>query len=187
MSSLEAQASERKARLAKLKNLKRKQNDQDEDKGDDNTEAGQLTSSTGSLTLSGRNYDPETKAPRLGFDSNPAESEDTLEQRAAEITEQARAAKQEEEKVDKPVDLFSLQPKTPNWDLKRDVDKKLERLEVRTNAAIAKLVRERILASREKSTGAEEKDGVPQNLAEIVRQRQRDEEREEEEEDKEDD
>jgi coiled-coil domain-containing protein 12 len=42
------------------------------------------------------------------------------------------------------VDLFSLQPKRPNWDLKRDVERKLERLKPRTEAAVAKLVRIRL-------------------------------------------
>ena len=43
----------------------------------------------------------------------------------------------------------SLQPKKPNWDLKRDLDRKLEILNVRTDNAIAKLVRERIAKQQE--------------------------------------
>jgi coiled-coil domain-containing protein 12 len=70
------------------------------------------------------------------------------------------------------VDLFSLQPKRPNWDLKRDVERKLERLKPRTDAAIAKLVRLR-LAGQNGSQG--ETDG---DLSKMVEMRER-EEREE--------
>ena len=39
------------------------------------------------------------------------------------------------------VDLASLAPRKPDWDLKRDVSKKLEKLEKRTQRAIAELIR----------------------------------------------
>lgn len=41
-------------------------------------------------------------------------------------------------------DLSNLAPRKPDWDLKRDVAKKLERLEKRTQRAIAELIRERL-------------------------------------------
>lgn len=43
------------------------------------------------------------------------------------------------------VDLLSLAPRKPDSDLKRDVEKKLKKLEKRTNRAIAELTRERLL------------------------------------------
>ncbi|CAG8845256.1 3349_t:CDS:2, partial [Racocetra persica] len=43
--------------------------------------------------------------------------------------EETEKAKREEE-----VDLFNLAPKKPNWDLKRDVEKKLTKLERKTQA-----------------------------------------------------
>ena len=55
-----------------------------------------------------------------------------------------RNGDEEEERDDKGVDLFKLRPKKPNWDLKRDLAKKLEILNVRTDNAIARMVRERI-------------------------------------------
>ena len=39
-------------------------------------------------------------------------------------------------------DLINLAPRKPDWDLKRDVAKKLEKLERRTQRAIAQLIRE---------------------------------------------
>nr|XP_022343655.1 coiled-coil domain-containing protein 12-like [Crassostrea virginica] len=47
------------------------------------------------------------------------------------------------------VDLINLAPRKPDWDLKRDVAKKLEKLERRTQRAIAELIRERLQASNE--------------------------------------
>lgn len=42
------------------------------------------------------------------------------------------------------IDLGNLAPRKPDWDLKRDVAKKLEKLERRTQRAIAELIRERL-------------------------------------------
>lgn len=71
-----------------------------------------------------------------------------MEAQAEAIEETTRAQIEEDEKADKPLDLFKLQPKKPNWDLKRDLDRKLQILNVRTDNAIARLVRERIQAAQ---------------------------------------
>ncbi|GAB1609850.1 coiled-coil domain-containing protein 12-like [Argonauta hians] len=42
------------------------------------------------------------------------------------------------------VDLFNLAPRKPDWDLKRDISKKLSKLERRTQRAIALLIRDRL-------------------------------------------
>ena len=42
------------------------------------------------------------------------------------------------------MDFISLAPRKPDWDLKRDVAPKLEKLERRTQKAIAELIRERL-------------------------------------------
>lgn len=42
------------------------------------------------------------------------------------------------------LDISSLAPRKPDWDLKRDVSKKLEKLERRTQKAIAELIWERL-------------------------------------------
>lgn len=117
--SLDAAATERKARLAKLKSLKRKQ-------PDSYNEANQSAEAEGTASdaldeapsipttyLSGRNYDPTTRGPKLGFEQDPTEDQETLEDRAAQIAEEATRRAQQEEKEDKPIDLFKLQPKNP--------------------------------------------------------------------------
>lgn len=42
------------------------------------------------------------------------------------------------------LDVSSLAPRKPDWDLKRDVAKKLAKLERQTQKAIAELIRERL-------------------------------------------
>lgn len=149
--SLDAAATERKARLAKLKSLKRKQPDGDTEADSAAHEDAPTVTTT---YLSGRNYDPSTRGPKLGFETAPSEDQETLEIRAKEISETTQKLAEAEEKAEKPIDLFKLQPKKPNWDLKRDVQRKLERLNVQTDNAIARIVRERIETQRKKQVEA---------------------------------
>ena len=189
-SSLLAATDDRKARLAKLKSLKRKQpaDDHDHDHDHDSHHAPEHTHRAPSPSiaahLSGRNYDPETRGPKLGFEEAPVGDAPTLEELAADAEAEVRAkAAEEEEAGDKGVDLFKLQPKRPNWDLKRDLEAKLEVLNVRTDNAIARLVRERVGGAKgvEAAGGAGEQgegvDGVA--LVEGLRVREREEAEEE--------
>ena len=146
--SLDAAATERKARLAKLASLKRKQPPSDESGDLTNGPSTELTSTT--QHLSGRNYDTETRGPRLGFENAPNEGQETLEDRAKVITDSAREEEQKNKADDKPLDLFALQPKKPNWDLKRDLAQKMSILDQRTDNAIARIVRERIQGQKRK-------------------------------------
>ncbi|CAG8708675.1 303_t:CDS:2 [Acaulospora colombiana] len=78
------------------------------------------------------------KKRKLAFE----EASETLEKQADKITKEVKAT--EEIKRTEEVDLFNLAPKKPNWDLKRDVEKKLARLDRKTQASIAKLIRMRL-------------------------------------------
>jgi coiled-coil domain-containing protein 12 len=149
--TLGAAADERKARLAKLKSLKRKLPDDETVPPESNRSPSPPGSpDVAKLHLSGRNYDPEAKGPRLGFEAPPTLNLDkpTLEQQAKEVEDEIRRKAEEDEQDEKGVDLFKLQPKKPNWDLKRDLEKKLAILNVRTDNAIARMVRERIEAEK---------------------------------------
>lgn len=190
--SLSAAADDRKARLAKLKNLKRKQ-PADEVAAPESTRSPSPPAEpdVAKLHLSGRNYDVEAKAPKLGFEAPPTMGMEgpTLEEQAAQVEAEARQkALAEAAEAEKGIDLFKLQPKKPNWDLRRDLDKKLEILNVRTDNAIAKLVRERIAnaksAEKQKTVAGADGhgeavglDGVA--LVEAMRVREREEEEEE--------
>ncbi|MCJ1313263.1 hypothetical protein MMC25_006940 [Agyrium rufum] len=189
--SLDAASIERKARLAKLKSLKRKA--PSSPSAEEDTHDAQLTlpsdhdvPSTTALTapfskppdppaapseeadpssteittkyLSLRTYDPTTRGPKLGFENQPNTTQETLEDRAHEIASQTQAAADAEEADPAKaaaIDLFKLQPKKPNWDLKRDLTRKMEILGARTDRAIAMLVRERVEGQRRKGLEAE--------------------------------
>lgn len=184
-----AAADDRKARLAKLKNLKRKQ-PADEvvpPESDREGSAPEAEPDVAKLHLSGRNYDPEVRGPKLGFEAPPIQDLDkpTLEEQAADIEANVNNKAAEEAQDEKGIDLFKLQPKKPNWDLKRDLEKKMEVLNARTDYAIARLVRDRIMsAQKSKQVAAGGADGHAAGvdgiaLVEGVRVREREEEEEE--------
>jgi coiled-coil domain-containing protein 12 len=149
--TLSAASDDRKARLAKLKSLKRKQpEDEIVPPEADHASPSPPEEDVARLHLSGRNYDPETRGPKLGFEAPPtlSHSGPTLEEQAAEVEEEIRRKAAEDEDNERGIDLFKLQPKKPNWDLKRELNQKLEVLNVRTDNAIARLVRERLAAKQ---------------------------------------
>jgi coiled-coil domain-containing protein 12 len=155
LNSLSAASDDRKSRLANLRNLKRKlpieePTEEPTESVSQSAQSPPVEKEIASLHLSGRNYDAETRGAKLGFDAPPTLGLDkkTLEEQAAEIEANIKSQALEEEKADKGIDLFKLQPKKPNWDLKRDLETKLAVLNVRTDNAIAKLVRERIKSSQ---------------------------------------
>ena len=191
---LSAASNDRKARLAQLKSLKRKQAPSDDTQDTSLTTTNDSTALTTtteepSVTqtyLSGRNFDPTTRNVKLGFENTPiANPENTLEYKAQQLALQTKA-EQEKEKGDAPLDLFKLQPKKPNWDLKRDLEVKMKEggLERETENRIAKLVRERVEAQKRererKAVGGEgEEVGMDGGeLVEAMNLREQEEERE---------
>lgn len=130
------------------------------------------------MPLSGRNYDPATRTTKLGFQENPLanlpETYETVEEVAINLAIEAITEGDKNKNKDvSEVDLFSLQPKRPNWDLKRDLEKKLERLKPRTDAAIAKLVRERLLGEKKGKGGGGDAEAVGEgDLARMVEMRE---------------
>lgn len=159
--TLDAAAVDRKARLAKLAALKRKQPEPDaKEPSPEHDDRNNKTIDVTSQYLSGRNYDPESRGPKLGFERAPTEGQTTLEEQAARIAISTAEEAKKDEEADKPIDLFKLQPKKPNWDLKRDLDAKLKILNVRTENAIARLVRERIQNAQKASKSKSKQDDV---------------------------
>nr|XP_060639356.1 LOW QUALITY PROTEIN: coiled-coil domain-containing protein 12 [Anolis sagrei ordinatus] len=96
-----------------------------------------------------RNYTPEDEElkGRMVPPAKPASVED-------KVKDQLEAAKPEP--IIEEVDLANLAPRKPDWDLKRDVAKKLEKLEKRTQRAIAELIRERLRGQEENLASAVE-------------------------------
>lgn len=84
-----------------------------------------------------RSYDPTTGQARK-HDKATDEAE-TVEQATAGLIQQA--IREDEQRRKEELDLFNIQPKKPNWDLKRDLEKRLEKVRPKTEAAINTLIR----------------------------------------------
>ncbi|KAK2575811.1 hypothetical protein KPH14_007194 [Odynerus spinipes] len=84
-----------------------------------------------------RSYKPQDESlkEKVLDDAKPGDVE-------AAVQDQLSAAKSKV--VIEELDISNLAPRKPDWDLKRDVSKKLEKLERRTQKAIAELIRERL-------------------------------------------
>ncbi|KIS00315.1 coiled-coil domain-containing protein 12 [Cryptococcus deuterogattii 2001/935-1] len=95
-------------------------------------------------TSDGQNYDPETRGFRKR--ETGEEGEDTVEKAVEGLAEQI--IKEDEEKRNEELDLFNIQPKRANWDLKRDMNNRMGKLERKTNEAIATIFRQRLQAMR---------------------------------------
>ncbi|CAK1598905.1 unnamed protein product [Parnassius mnemosyne] len=137
--NLEEQALKRRERL---KNLKRKH-------PSDNS--GSAIESKGEAIIlpkpKFRSYKPqdETLQEAKLEDAEPAAVDN-------EVKDLIEAGK--EKVVLQDLDISSLAPRKPDWDLKRDVAKKLEKLERRTQKAIAELIWERLKQGSEDNIGA---------------------------------
>ncbi|KAG7190874.1 hypothetical protein KM043_006935 [Ampulex compressa] len=123
--SLEEEALKRKERLQALK---RKNEDSKEIKSD------ALIKLPKPKFRSYKPQDDSLKEQVLG-NAKPGDVE-------SEVQDQLSAANSKV--VIEELDISNLAPRKPDWDLKRDVSKKLEKLERRTQKAIAELIRERL-------------------------------------------
>lgn len=90
-----------------------------------------------------RNYTPSDE--KLSADKldkpKPVHVEEHVQEQLAKA-EPALTVKDE-------VDLLNLAPRKPDWDLKRDIKTKLDKLERRTQRAIAELIRDRLRESNQ--------------------------------------
>ncbi|KAF8590075.1 mRNA splicing factor [Ramaria rubella] len=127
--SLADAASSRKERLLALRKRKAGQDDADDSQ---------------SLTLKQRNFDPETRTLRKR-DPTSAQ-EDTVEKNVEGMAEQIIA--EDAERRQQELDLLNIAPKRPNWDLKREMQRKLAKLDRKTTDAIHTLIRQRIIAQK---------------------------------------
>ena len=171
--TLQTATQDRKARLAQLKSLQqRKQAPHQDDEQPDSSASRKRKSPSRSpspnvtkLHLSGRNYDTEARGPKLGYESQPGAAQVTIETQASAIAEESKRQQEEEARQEnQAVDLFKLQPKKPTWDLKRHLDKKLEVMNVRTDNAIARIVRERVQKTQQEKAAKASLNGEAQGV-----------------------
>ncbi|XP_002132159.1 coiled-coil domain-containing protein 12 [Ciona intestinalis] len=88
-----------------------------------------------------RNYNPVGDDLKEAVLAN-AEPEKVEDQITNQLESQAAEPTVQEE-----VDILKLAPRKPDWDLKRDIQSKLDRLERKTQRAIAEIIRERLKQS----------------------------------------
>ncbi|XP_046738466.1 coiled-coil domain-containing protein 12 [Diprion similis] len=129
--SLEDEALKRKERLQALK---RKITDENKEQG--------TSEGTTLPKPKFRSYKPQDDSlkDQVLDEAKPGDVE-------SEVKDQLSAANSKV--VIEELDISSLAPRKPDWDLKRDVAKKLEKLERRTQKAIAELIRERLKQGQE--------------------------------------
>ncbi|KAJ2709741.1 Coiled-coil domain-containing protein 12 [Coemansia spiralis] len=79
-------------------------------------------------------------------DERTAPQPDTIESAMAGIVETALAGRQDDI-ANGELDITAIAPKRANWDLKRDLQKRLDELKPRNESAVADIVRSRIQAA----------------------------------------
>ncbi|GAA5883319.1 hypothetical protein JCM16303_006688 [Sporobolomyces ruberrimus] len=139
--SLQAAANARKEKLAALKKRKTLH-----DSGDSGP--AQSTDSDKPEVFKFRNFDPETGLARKHARTEESE---TVEKQTDGLADEVIA--QDEQARAQELDLTNIQPKKANWDLKRDLERKLSKLKPKTELAISQLIRKRLQA--QKSSGGE--------------------------------
>ncbi|KAK4053038.1 hypothetical protein OIV83_001773 [Microbotryomycetes sp. JL201] len=97
-----------------------------------------------------RNYDPETGQARKHARTDDG---DTVEQQVDGMAEQVIADDQVRRAQE--LDLSNIQPKRANWDLKRDLDRKLAKLKPKTDMAISQLIRKRLQSQKSDSANGQ--------------------------------
>ncbi|KAI3982809.1 hypothetical protein MKX01_010292 [Papaver californicum] len=134
--SIEQAAADRRQRLKALREAKELFNakDGDETKDDENQ------------SLKFRNYLPHDEKLQESKLAPPI---------LPKFEDPIAAAPPPTEKIEDP--FVNIAPKKPNWDLRRDIQKKLDKLERRTQKAIAQLAEEQAKKNQE---SAEENDGT---------------------------
>ncbi|XP_057375144.1 coiled-coil domain-containing protein 12-like [Daphnia carinata] len=137
--NLENEALKRKKRIEALRQLK----EQQEQTRQSSTES-QQQSLPRPVFRSYRPLDEELKKSSVPL----AEPEEVDQHITKELGKAADPPVLEE------IDLVNLAPRKPDWDLKRDVAKKLAKLEKRTQRAIAVLIRERLMETKQDDLAA---------------------------------
>ena len=92
---------------------------------------------------------PKQASTDVTNEEQPVEEALTLEEEAEAILEASLSTQENAGSLPQPISLTELAPRRANWDLKRDLQRKLEVLEEQTQAAILELVQQRIRSQPE--------------------------------------
>merc|ERR1719244_2596488 len=95
----------------------------------------------------------KVKEPQIKFRSYQTENENIRENQmerieAPDITKHIQVhLEKEKEPLEVDIDLYKLAPKKPDWDLKRNIEQKMVKLDKKTSKAISEMVREKLQRS----------------------------------------
>mmetsp|Transcript_567 Transcript_567/g.1924 ORF Transcript_567/g.1924 Transcript_567/m.1924 type:complete len:144 (+) Transcript_567:122-553(+) len=119
-------------------------------------------------TLRFRTYLPRDEALRKSYEKQ-VDPEEIVQKVVQDVETLTKACN--EKLASATGDISKLAPKKPNWDLKRDVVRKLEKLERRTQRAILEVVREKAAAEgNPANAGGNDVEGDGSKLADAVDQ-----------------
>ena len=139
---IESAAAERKARIAALRALRQAEEASNQAAIDANAFGRQV-----------KQHFRTSRPPPAGMlASASAQAPMTLEQEVDGMQEQV--IQEDTRKQAEELDLTNIAPRRANWDLRRDLDERLARLEPKTQAAIHTLIVQRIRASRDRDEEA---------------------------------
>ncbi|GAB2217697.1 hypothetical protein Drorol1_Dr00000901 [Drosera rotundifolia] len=152
--AIEQAVAERRERLRALRAAQELLNTPDEDGArGESKDNGDGSGEDNALSVKFRNYVPHDKQLQEGKLAPPQ-----LPKFEDPIVEAPLPEKKEDP-------FLNIAPKKPNWDLRRDVQKKLDKLERRTEKAILKMLEEKVKqkmseAAIEAAEGADEADNA---------------------------
>ncbi|EMR10107.1 hypothetical protein PNEG_01386 [Pneumocystis murina B123] len=150
--SLDQLSLKRKERLNELKKIKNASdsNVTSLENGLSNDENLRINKDLGisDLPLSFRNYDPELRGPRMGFKNSSLWTEETVEFEAQRLKDNTDSNATKIPFNSNELDISGLKSNKINCDLKRELLKKNERLKKKTEYAISKLIREKLLSMK---------------------------------------
>jgi len=98
--------------------------------------------------MKSRNFDPASRTVRKHVRDDDME-QDTVEKEVKGLAEKIIA--EDEARRGQELDVFNIAPKRPNWDLKRNTEKKLAKLNRKTEEAIHTLIRQRLASQKGQS------------------------------------
>jgi coiled-coil domain-containing protein 12 len=99
--------------------------------------------------IKNRNFDPESRTLRKRTHADDVVMQGTVEKDVMGMAEKIIA--EDEQKRSQELDVFNIAPKRPNWDLKREMEKKLSKLDRKTQEAIHTLIRQRLATQQGES------------------------------------
>ncbi|CAM9526609.1 unnamed protein product [Ectocarpus sp. 13 AM-2016] len=125
----------------------------------DNSKVGEPTSGSGSDGANKGEGAASSSGKSMGGGRKEGEEEPQKEQEGKRKAPESSLIQQElkKQKETQDEEELNIAPKKANWDLKRDVEKKLEKLDRRTQRAIVEIIRERMAeeAANASSSGEE--------------------------------